>query len=79
MLVLVGVAGVLLGPWWLPIAAGIMLSLRWRAWEVLFLGLGMDLLWLPGASLFAHVPLYTLGALMLVWGLEPLRRRLLVE
>jgi hypothetical protein len=57
------------------ILAMLVLSIRYRAWEVPFLGLFMDFLWLPSG--LAAVPLFTLGGLVLFWALEPLRREFL--
>lgn len=78
VLLLMGLIGALFGPWWLPVIAIVILSLRFRSWEALVIGLVADFVWLP-AGLVAHPPLYTLGAIVLVWALEPLRRRLLVS
>src|SRR3989344_1387333 len=39
----VGIAGAFFLPWWVPLACMIGLSLRYPAWEVLFLGLVIDL------------------------------------
>lgn len=69
------VAAVVATPWVVLIVMG-LLALRWRAWEVLAIGLWMDLLWLPGIF-FSHLPLFTLAAIALVWGFEPLRREFL--
>ena len=55
----------------------VLLAVRYRAPEVLALGLIMDLLWLPDTVL-STAPLFTLGALLLVWGLEPLRNEFLL-
>jgi hypothetical protein len=48
----------------------IVLSLRYRAYEALCIGLVTDFLWQPAG---AHLPLFTLGAIILVWVLEPVR------
>jgi len=52
-----------------------LLAFRYPAWEVLFIGLLTDFLWMPG--LFSQLPIFTLAALVLVWGLEPLRKEFL--
>lgn len=66
------------GPAWLSVIVMIMLSLRFRAWEVVLIGLATDLLWHPGPGILAPLPLFTIGAALLVWGLEPLRKQLLL-
>lgn len=76
-LVLVGLIGLIIGPWLLTLISIILLSLRYAAWEALFLGLLMDLLWHPSGQLFHALPLFTIGSIAIVWGLEPLRRQLL--
>ena len=69
------IAAVFASPWVVLIVMG-LLALRWRAWEVLVIGLWMDFLWLPGAF-FSSLPLFTFAAIALVWGFEPLRREFL--
>lgn len=56
------------------------LAVRWRAWEVIGAGILMDLLWLPYSVGFSleHIPAATLISIVLVFGLEPLRRQLLL-
>jgi hypothetical protein len=73
----IGYLSAIVGVPWLTAACIFFLALRFRAWEAVFLGFFMDLFWLP-----LHVSLYTLPygalfALVAVWGLEPLRARLL--
>lgn len=63
-------------PVWFALVFMMLLTLRWRAWEVLMLGLWIDFLWLP-AGFFSPIPLYTLIALALFVMFEPLRRELL--
>ena len=75
---LAAIYGALMGPIWLPILAISISSLRFRAWEALFIGLAIDLLWMPGEGVLSHIPLFTLFALAAVWGLEPLRKQLLL-
>lgn len=74
---LIGLVGLYTGPWFLTPIAIILLALRYRAWEGLILGLCMDLLWHPAGAFFQPFPLYTFGAIIIVWVLEPLRRQLL--
>ena len=74
--ILIFVAGLLgglsLSPW-IPAVAILALSLRWRAFEALILALLMDFFWLP----LGYVPFFTLGAILVVWLLEPMRREFL--
>ena len=65
-------------PPWITLLVMVILALRYSAWEVLFLGLLVDILWLPGLSL-GVLPLFTIAGAALVWGLEPLRREFLIE
>ena len=85
-------AATLLPPW-ITLLIMVLLSVRYAAVEVLVLGLLMDFLWftpvtllgtassgLGGLSGLVHsLPLFTLVALILVWGLEPLRNELLLS
>ena len=52
----------------------ILVSMRFRAWETIVLGLLADMLWLPGG---VHLPLYLIFSIALVWAFEPLRKELL--
>ena len=70
-----GLYGAVFGPAWLPLVPMVLLSLRFRAWEVIALGLVTDFLWLPGI----RPPLYLLAALAIVWAFEPLRKELLLS
>lgn len=70
-------ASVVLAPWWCALALALALSFRFRAWEVIGAGILYDLLWLPGSVTLESLPYATLISLALVFGLEPLRRRLL--
>ncbi len=71
-----GFVAALIAPPWVAMLAVVILALRYAAWEALFIGLLIDLAWLPAIS-FQHLPLYTLFAIAIVWGLEPLRSRFL--
>lgn len=74
-------ACVLFAPWWLACIFAFALAARFRAWEAIAAGILYDLLWLPAGvsfSSFDTIPLGTLITLALVFGLEPLRRQLLV-
>lgn len=79
VLVSLGVVGAIVAPWFVPLAAIVLLALLYPAWEVLFIGLLVDFLWLPFGGAIQPLPLFTLAALLLVWGLEPLRREFLVK
>ena len=70
-----GLGGAVFGPAWLPIVPMVLLSMRFRAWEVIVLGLITDFLWLPGI----RPPLYLLAAIAIVWAFEPLRKELLLS
>jgi len=71
----VGIAGAFFLPWWVPLACMIGLSLRYPAWEVLVIGLVMDLLWLPGQGF--EIPVFLLAGIALVWICAPLRQQFL--
>jgi hypothetical protein len=73
-LALIGFLSAIVG-WPLLTAACILaLSLRYRAYEVLVIGLLADFLWQPAG---AHIPYFTLGALVAVWIFEPVRTEFL--
>jgi hypothetical protein len=57
----------------------IVLSIRYRAWEVIIMGALLDLVWSPYDVSWHTIPIYTLIALALVWGLEPLRAQFLLK
>ncbi|QQG37520.1 MAG: hypothetical protein HYS26_02680 [Candidatus Kaiserbacteria bacterium] len=71
-------SAVFLSPWLTLILMG-LLAFGFRAWEVLLIGLSVDLLWLPAGDLLDPLPIGTLIALALVWGLEPLRSQYLMS
>lgn len=73
----VGVFGAIFLPPWIPLGAMTLLAIRFRAWEVLGIGLLIDFLWLPAGLLFP-LPLFTLAGIIIVWGLEPLRAEFLI-
>jgi hypothetical protein len=72
---------VIFGSPYFAAALAVALALRFRAWEVVAAGLLMDLLWMPSVAFTTEsaIPYATLIALLLVLGLEPLRRQLLVD
>ncbi len=78
MLALVGVFGAILAPWWIPVACMVLLSVRFRAWEVPFIGLLIDLLWRAPSS-FHTLPLFTILGVVLVWIFEPMRTQFLFD
>lgn len=78
ILVVVGLLSVLIAPPWVPAIIVLLLTLRWRAWEVLFIGALMDVLWLSD-FFFYGLPVATLASALLLWLLEPFRKELLVD
>ena len=72
---LAGVVGAFFAPWWVPVLCMLFLALRYPAWEVLFIGLLIDLMWLPATGF--SVPFFLMGAIALVWLLAPLRSQFL--
>jgi hypothetical protein len=72
--------GVVWAPWWVPLLIAIALCLRFRAWEVVLAGMFMDLYWMPQYLSFSFdaIPLATIASVVILFGLEPLRRQLLV-
>ncbi|HEV3245532.1 MAG TPA: hypothetical protein VG102_04205 [Candidatus Paceibacterota bacterium] len=73
----VGFFGAIFAPWWIPAACIVLLSLRFRAWEAIALGVFMDLLWFSPETSFHGLPLLTIGAIVIVWAFEPLRSEFL--
>lgn len=64
---------VLYAPWWLTMGFVLAASLRFPAWEMLFVGAWMDFLTLPPELSLHAVPVFTLAALAIVWGFDPIR------
>jgi hypothetical protein len=73
----IGYIGAIWLPWYVPAICIFLLALRFRAWEAIVLGVFMDLLWLPPDSIFHGIPLFTIGAIVVVWAFEPLRSEFL--
>lgn len=71
-LAILGFLSALIAPPWVPMLFIVLLALRFRAIEALFIGLFTDMLWLSSGVPDA-LPLYTIAAVIIVWGLEPLR------
>ena len=69
----------LFAPVWLTAILGLILAARWEAWEVIFLGVLIDLLYLPPGGIF-YIPMpATLIAIAVVWLMIPIRKRLFVD
>lgn len=73
-----GIVGTVFAPPWVPFCIMIFLAVCFPAWEVLVIGLIVDLLWIP-ESLLHTIPLFTVAGLVMMWGFEPLRREFLVH
>ena len=71
----IGLLGAFFAPWWIPLLCMIALALRYPAWEVLFIGLVMDLLWLPTTGF--QIPWFLIGGIALIWICAPLRNQFL--
>ncbi|RJR13659.1 hypothetical protein C4585_01630 [Candidatus Parcubacteria bacterium] len=74
----VGLVGVFIGSPWIVAIIMILLAVRFRAWEILVVGVMMDFIWLPADLSVGHLPFFTIGALLLLWGLESFRKEILV-
>lgn len=73
------IVSALIAPWYVSIIPMIVLALRWRAWEIVAVGLLIDLLWMPAPlTIVSALPLATCFAFFLVIVFEPLRRNLLL-
>ena len=66
-------------PSWVGIVCIILLALRYRAWEAVLIGALIDLVWLPSGPGIHVLPIFTILALVVVWGLEPLRAQFLLS
>ena len=71
-----GVFAAIFAPPWVTILCMGLSAFRYPAWEVLFIGLLTDFLWMP-PGLLHPLPIFTIAGLILVWGLEPLRKEFL--
>ncbi len=69
----IGFIGALVAPPWLPLACIVLLAIRYRAWEVIFIGLLLDLAWQPMGMPLSTLPVYTFLSIAIVWLFEPLR------
>jgi len=73
---LASIVSILFFPFWTFFLFSAALAVRWRAWEIVFLGLIFDWLYvLPGMPFFVPFPA-TLTAALLLAAFEPFRRRL---
>lgn len=69
----------LFAPVWVTVIIGGILAVVWEAWEVIILGVVVDLLYAPAGGFF-YIPMpATITAIALVWVMIPLRKRLFVE
>jgi hypothetical protein len=75
----IGFVAALALSWWVPVVCIVLLAIPYRAWEAILLGAFIDLLWLPAGIGLHSLPLFTIGAIVVVWGLEPLRAQFLVS
>lgn len=66
---ILGFVSALMCPPWVPLLLVLIVSIRYRAPEMLLLALFIDTLYLPAGGL----PIYTALTALIVWGLEPLR------
>jgi len=77
-LAVIGLISIFILPTWVPVLCIVALALRFRAWEAILIGVLIDLTWLPSGSSIHMLPLFTILALVIVWGLEPLRAQFLL-
>ena len=75
----VGFISVLVFSPWVSVLCIFLLAVRFRSWEAILIGAFMDLTWLSSGTFFHSRPLFTLAALVVVWGFEPLRAQFLVS
>jgi hypothetical protein len=72
-----GIIAVFVLPWWVAVACIVLLALRYQAWEAIVIGALIDLTWLPSVSVAHSLPIFAILAIVIVWGLEPLRAQFL--
>ncbi len=73
LIAIIGCVGAFVFPVWVPLSAIFILAFFWRAWEAMLIGLLVDFLWSPVHS----IPWIMLGAIAIVWVLEPIRSEFL--
>jgi hypothetical protein len=70
---------VLFAPLWVTAVLGVVLAVLFEAWEVIVLGLIADFLYLPPGGFF-HIPMpMTLLAIVFVWAMVPIRKRIFLK
>ena len=80
LLFILGIISAATLPPWITITVLAIACIRYRAWEVPFIGLWADMLWLPANdTFFAHLPWMTIIAITLLWIAEPIRERFVVS
>ncbi|HET8581023.1 MAG TPA: hypothetical protein VFL98_00975 [Candidatus Paceibacterota bacterium] len=78
LLAIAAFASALFASVWLTAILALVLAIGWEAWEVIFLGVLVDMLYLPPEGLW-HIPMpATLLAIAIVWLMIPIRNRLAV-
>lgn len=79
-LILVAIAyiGAVALPYWVPLICLVLLSMRFRAWEAVGVGIVMDFLWVPAYGAFP-MPLFTVITIVILWMFEPLRSEFLLS
>lgn len=77
VLVVIAYVGAVMLPYWVPLMCLVLLSLRFRAWEAIGVGLLMDFLWVP-ASASVPLPVFTVITIIILWMFEPLRSEFLL-
>lgn len=76
LLTIVGVLGGFFVHPAIPAVCIVFLAFAYRSYEALVLGLLIDFAWQPVG--FAHpLPIFTIGAIVIVWVFEPIRSQLL--
>ena len=76
-LALLGLVCVFVFSWWITMLIVVALAIAYRAWEAIFIGMLLDIVWLPSGALVHQLPLCTLLSIVIVWALEPLRSEFL--
>lgn len=77
LLGITGVVGVLMVSPWVPVVCMVVLAFRYRAWEVVVLGLLIDFAWQPAGTILHAFPYFTVFAILVVWAFEPIRAQFL--
>ena len=77
LVVFAGFLGVVIGLVWLPLVAMILLAVRYRAWEIVIIGLLLDFAWQPLGPFVSALPVFTVVSIILVWIFEPIRTQFL--